>query len=148
MTFASRIAILLSDNELGRKWNIRHRHKATLPLVAGIFLFIVLVSLVFAFKPLHNRPFHIGPFVNHTIPPSSNDSDNAQGNSAFDWRRDSFKYGLDDHQCDVAFLRLFQDIDIAVEHRRGRNVTLQDIDDHLTQNGTIRAMIFDGQVRV
>ena len=65
---------------------------------------------------------------------------------AFDWKRDGFKYGLSESQCDVAFPGLWQDLDTALDTRNGANVTMEELDDSMEGEGAIRCMILDGQV--
>lgn len=64
----------------------------------------------------------------------------------FDWQRDGGKYGLSENQCDIAFPGLWKDIELALEHRSGANVTIQELDDSMEGEGAIRCMIWDGQV--
>jgi hypothetical protein len=53
---------------------------------------------------------------------------------------------LTDTQCDQAFPGLFKEIDRAVEHRRNKAITMQEIDDIVPSNGYVRAMIYEQQV--
>ena len=64
----------------------------------------------------------------------------------FDWQRDGTKYGLSESQCDVAFPGLWKDIELALEHRKGENVTIQELDDSMEGEGAIRCMVYDGEV--
>lgn len=71
-------------------------------------------------------------------------------NGAFDgtWNftRDARNLLLNHDQCDLAFPRLFQEIDRPVSNRRSRPITLKEIEGIQPMNGYIRAMIYDQQV--
>jgi hypothetical protein len=73
----------------------------------------------------------------------------AQETWEFDHRRDGSDYGLGDDQCAAAFPGLFEDIERAKNFRKGRGpVTLANLTDFALSKGMVRAMLYDGQVRV
>lgn len=73
----------------------------------------------------------------------------AQETWEFDYRRDATNYGLDDDQCTAAFPGLFEDIERAKNFRKGRGlVTPTNLTDFELTKGMVRALIYDGQVRL
>lgn len=68
---------------------------------------------------------------------------------SFDPTRDGRKYGLSPLQCDAAFPGLLSEISDTATRRQTRgNITRQDLDVYAQQPGTMRIMIYDGNVYV
>lgn len=74
----------------------------------------------------------------------------AQGPWQFDgyWNfyRDRNNLMLDNAQCEVAFPSLFDEVKRAVEERRHKHVTVDELDSIVPKNGYVRAMIYDQEV--
>lgn len=75
----------------------------------------------------------------------------AHKKTSFDgvWKyaRDKDNLLLDQAQCENAFPGLFDEVDRAVNDRRPRPITVEELDQIEPKNGYIRAMIYDQQVR-
>lgn len=69
-----------------------------------------------------------------------------KGEWKFDWQRDGHKLGLSDEQCDAAFPGLYQDLELVARRRKGKKLTLHDMERDMRPWGALRAMIYDGQV--
>jgi len=78
--------------------------------------------------------------------PQSHFSGKDSFDGRWDFTRDAHNLLLTNAQCDQAFPGLFKEIDRAVEHRRHKTITLQEVDDIVPSNGFVRAMIYDQQV--
>jgi hypothetical protein len=74
----------------------------------------------------------------------------AQNHSAVSWifttARDAEDYGLSQEQCRSAFPKLFVEIEKAVEARRGKMITFEELDLQVLKAGMVRAMVFHGDV--
>jgi hypothetical protein len=67
----------------------------------------------------------------------------------FTYPRDANDYSLDDDQCQAAFPGLFEDIDRATKFtKRNGNATEQMFSSLEMTKGMVRAMIYNGEVRV
>ena len=67
----------------------------------------------------------------------------------FDYKRDSRKYGLSEEQCLLAFPRLYEEVDRAVEYRRKiGNITREDVKIDWRNNAIMRVMVRDGQLYI
>ncbi|KAI9812562.1 MAG: hypothetical protein M1827_004551 [Pycnora praestabilis] len=64
-------------------------------------------------------------------------------NGTWDWRRDSKNLLLEDGQCEQAFPGLFEDVNRAVNDRRSRKITLEEVDSIDPINGYVRGMIYE-----
>lgn len=62
--------------------------------------------------------------------------------------RDRNNLLLDDAQCGVAFPRLFEEVDRAVNTRRGKRIEALELDAIQPKNGYVRAMIYDQEVPI
>lgn len=62
------------------------------------------------------------------------------------YSRDRNNLLLDDAQCGVAFPRLFEEIDRAVDTRRENRIEVAELDAIQPKNGYVRAMIYDQEV--
>lgn len=66
---------------------------------------------------------------------------------SFDYERDAHNFGLDDAQCDAAFPGLFQDLRNSRKMQKARgNITRLQMEENLKEDGSIRAMVYDGEV--
>ena len=54
---------------------------------------------------------------------------------------------LDSQQCDLAFPGLFEEVDRPVNARMHNPITFEEIDTMPKQNGYVRVMIYNQQVR-
>jgi len=64
----------------------------------------------------------------------------------WDFARDRNNLLLDDSQCDVAFPKLFEEVDRAVSTRSRNHITSNELDAITPKNGYVRAMIYDQEV--
>lgn len=67
-------------------------------------------------------------------------------NGNWNFLRDKDNLMLDEKQCQAAFPGLFQEIERAVEGRKLKHITREELDTIEPKNGYIRAMIFDQEV--
>lgn len=67
-------------------------------------------------------------------------------NGTWDFRRDEKNYHLDDVECQEAFPGLFDEVDRAVEDRRDRTITFEEVESIPRINGYVRGMIYDQEV--
>jgi len=66
---------------------------------------------------------------------------------SFDAARDAENFGLDDEQCDVAFPRLYQEINRSVEFWKAQGgIKPKNLETNFAAYGTLRLRIIDGQV--
>lgn len=64
----------------------------------------------------------------------------------WNFMRDRNNLLLDDAQCDVAFPKLFDEVERAVNNRRHNHITSDELDAIEPKNGYVRAMIYDQEV--
>jgi len=67
-------------------------------------------------------------------------------NGRWNSRRDRNNLMLDDSQCEVAFPKLFEEVERAVNLRRPSHITSDELDAIEPKNGYVRAMIYDQEV--
>lgn len=68
-------------------------------------------------------------------------------NGQWNYERDRNNLMFDNKQCLQAFPNLFTEVDRAVNERRNRNITVEELNKIEPKNGYVRAMIYDQQVR-
>jgi len=83
-----------------------------------------------------------------TAPVILNHTEESPKGWTFTYGRDDLNEGLDFEQCNAAFPGLFEDIHRATEVRRGNHVTKGELESFEFSNGMVRAMIYDGEVRL
>ena len=119
-----------------------------------------------------NKPFHETPAKQEKVTATSeNDDDEAEnasssklptnesnstasadkaekGKSSWSWdpKRDANNYGLSDEQCDIAFPKLYTDIEIMTARFKGDPITKQDV--ARSADDTIHALIHEGDLYV
>lgn len=74
-------------------------------------------------------------------------SRNASFSDQWDFQRDRRNLLFTNEQCNQIFPDLYYDIDRAVKDRRGKRITLDEIDSIEPRNGYVRAMIYNQQVQ-
>ncbi|KAF2161762.1 hypothetical protein M409DRAFT_58838 [Zasmidium cellare ATCC 36951] len=67
---------------------------------------------------------------------------------SYEWERDRNNHGLTKEQCDIAFPELYNEIDRAVEYWKDRKITPQSIDLVDGNDGGVRVLIHDQQLRI
>lgn len=83
---------------------------------------------------------------------STSSTANAHNNSTLNWAfnvtRDQDDYGLTAEQCQIAFPKLFVEIDRSVEMRREKPITPKEFETNVkVKDAMVRAMIYQGEVR-
>lgn len=68
-------------------------------------------------------------------------------NWEFLYRRDWNNYGLSDEQCERAFPRYGHEVERAVRYRSKNHVSIDEMGTEWRDDGILRAMIYDNQVR-
>ncbi|ORY11507.1 glycosyl transferase family 90-domain-containing protein [Clohesyomyces aquaticus] len=75
-----------------------------------------------------------------------------KGNEEKEWsweyKSDAQHYGLEDGQCQAAFPGLFEDVERARKHRRGKKVAERELSGFPLSKGMVRAMIFGGELYI
>lgn len=66
----------------------------------------------------------------------------------WNYQRDADNLILNSHQCEQAFPGLFEEVERPVKDRWNSHITVEELDSLPQQNGYVRAMIYDQQVRV
>lgn len=66
---------------------------------------------------------------------------------AFDVNRDALNYGLSEAQCLTAFPKLFNESDRSAFLRKDNPFTYKDLDSRNVEDGMVRGIIEQGQVR-
>lgn len=66
----------------------------------------------------------------------------------WDYQRDAENLMLDSRQCDQAFPGLFEEVDRPMRERMHNHITFEEIDTMPRQNGYVRCMIYNQQVRL
>lgn len=69
-------------------------------------------------------------------------------NGRWVYSRDQNNLLLDDAQCAIAFPKLFDEVDRAVNIRRENHIEVAELDAITPKNGYVRAMIYDQEVNV
>ena len=80
-----------------------------------------------------SRPSQAAPAQNH--------------GEAWDFERDKLNFRFTEDQCDAAFPGLFDELAKSVADRNGKAITLDEIDTIPRQNGYVRGIIYDQEVR-
>ena len=106
------------------------------PYIAYSIILLILITGLYQLKP-SNHPNSPGL----GYPGRANSFD-----GRWDPQRDSKNLMLSDEQCDQAFPGLFEEAERPVHERRGRNITLEEVDAITPVNGYVRAMIVDQEV--
>lgn len=70
------------------------------------------------------------------------------GSWEFVVERDALNHGLSDEQCQLAFPKLFGEIEKSVLLRQDARITYKDLDSREVEDGMVRAIIDRGQVGV
>jgi hypothetical protein len=83
-----------------------------------------------------------------TAPVILNHTEESPKGWTFTYGRDDLNEGLDFEQCNAAFPGLFEDIHRATKVRWGNHVTKGELESFEFCNGMVRAMIYDGEVRL
>jgi len=60
--------------------------------------------------------------------------------------RDGDNYGLSDEQCQIAFPKLFVEIEKSVAKRKDRPITFRELNSRKLENGMVRGVIYRGEV--
>ncbi|EEH21524.1 hypothetical protein PABG_03740 [Paracoccidioides brasiliensis Pb03] len=86
-------------------------------------------------------------------PPVTNNSDSDSARVGdipwqFVTQRDGDNYGLSRAQCQKAFPKLYVEIEKAVVARRGRNITLDELNSEPLKHSMVRAMIYQGELSI
>ncbi|KAJ5485676.1 hypothetical protein N7539_005664 [Penicillium diatomitis] len=77
--------------------------------------------------------------------PSSTENDTWE----FNTKRDALNYGLSDEQCQLAFPKLFVDIEKSAALKKAISpITFDDLDSREVEDGMVRAMIVQGQLYI
>ena len=71
----------------------------------------------------------------------------AKPGGTWDYKRDWLNYRFTDAQCDKAFPKLFEELDRSKADRGNKPITLQELDAIPRQNGYVRGIVHDQQVR-
>lgn len=112
-------------------------YRSLISIATGLIVFAFIVY----FRLGHAKPFAI-PQLEFGGP----------GHKRFDGRwnfkRDAENLMLDSHQCEQAFPGLFHEVERPGNDRKDSPITLEELDSVPQQNGYVRAMIYDQQVRV
>lgn len=69
------------------------------------------------------------------------------GSWEFVAQRDALNHGLSGEQCQLAFPKLFVEVDKSVSLKRDARITYKDLDSREVEDGMVRAIIDQGQVR-
>lgn len=137
----------------------------TATLAIGVIILLLVLHTVIILHPsnnYHNRADLLAlkcPTTTHPLPSSTElspapvQTQISTADKAAQWNftaaRDERAYGLTAEQCDAAFPGLFTEIDRAVEYRKKiGNITIKDVDISWKDDGAVRAVIIDQQVRL
>lgn len=80
---------------------------------------------------------HCGQETHTTLP---------NGSWEFVAQRDALNHGLSDEQCQLAFPKLFVEVDKSVSLKQDARIAYKDLDSREVEDGMVRAIIDQGQV--
>ena len=117
------------------------RHRYFFSVAAVILLCLTLVQLY----PSRNS---LATFLESSKSPSDphNVTNKGRFNGTWDFRRDEKNYRLDDAECQHAFPGLFEEVDRAVQDRRNKPITFEELESIPRINGYVRGMIYEQEV--
>lgn len=60
--------------------------------------------------------------------------------------RDGENYGLSEEQCQIAFPKLFSEVDKSAAARQTKKISFKEVDNTVIEDGMVRALIHQGEV--